>query len=176
MTGWVRGLAAGAGAAVLQLAVSVAAVGVFPINTSPSLPIGFYRVASRTSPVVGDVVLVCLRHPLADTARARGYLTRGRCASGVEPLGKRVAARMGDTVAVTPDGVIINGRLIAHTTPLRVDSRGRPLPQLLGDRWILQSGELWLSATRHWRSFDSRYLGPVSIEDVVATVHPAWTW
>jgi conjugative transfer signal peptidase TraF len=137
---------------------------------------GLYGVIAAARPRIDDLVLVCLPPDLAALARARGYLTRGRCASGVEPLGKRVVATSGDTVLVRPDGVIINGHLIARTTPLRVDSRGRPLPQLAGDRWILRSGELWLQATAHRRSFDSRYFGPLSVGTVIAVVRPVWTW
>lgn len=173
---WVRGLAVGVGAAVAHLIVSVGAVQLYTVNTSPSIPIGIYRVVSRIRPGIGDLVLVCLPTRVADFARARGYLTRGRCASGVEPLGKRVAGTAGDTVAVRSQGVVINSRLIAGTTPLRVDSRGRLLPQLAGDRWVLRPGELWLLATGHPRSLDSRYFGPVSVRGVIAVLRPVWTW
>jgi|HubBroStandDraft_6_1064221.scaffolds.fasta_scaffold961720_2 conjugative transfer signal peptidase TraF len=170
-----RRLAMGLSAALAHLAISVATVRLYSINTSPSLPMGFYRVVPGIRPVIGDVVLVCLPDPIADFARARGYLTRGRCASGVEPLGKRIAAVEGDTVAVSATGVVINGRAVPHTTPLHADSRGRPLPQLAGARWVLRPGELWLVANYNRRSFDSRYFGPVSVGAVIAVVRPVWT-
>lgn len=175
MTGWVRGLTMGVGAALVHLAASVAMVRLCAINTSPSLPMGIYRVVAAIQPVVGDMVLVCLPLPIADFALARRYLTRGSCASGVEPLGKRVAAIAGDTVVVTVDGVLINGILRASTMPLRVDSHGRSLPQLVGEQWILRPGQLWLEATGHRRSFDSRYFGPLSINAVVAVARPLST-
>jgi conjugative transfer signal peptidase TraF len=176
MTGWMRGLALGVSAALAHLAISAVAVRLYPINTSPSLPMGFYRVVPGIRPAVGDVVLVCLPNPIADFARSRGYLTGGRCASGVEPLGKRIAAADGDTVAVSTMGVVVNGRPVPHTTPLHADSRGRPLPQLAGGRWVLRPGELWLMANYNRRSFDSRYFGPISMHVAIAVVRPAWTW
>jgi type IV secretory pathway protease TraF len=72
--------------------------------------------------------------------------------------------------------LVINGRSIPSTVPLRVDSHGRALPQLAGYRRALRAGELWLVASGHPRSFDSRYFGPVSIGTVIAVVRPVWAW
>jgi conjugative transfer signal peptidase TraF len=146
------------------------------LNTSPSLPLGLYRTMANRPPVVGSLVLVCLPADVAQLARTRGYLTRGRCPAGVEPLGKQVAAMPGDTVAVTSAGVVVDGRLLARTIPLRADFRGRPMPQLAGYRTVLGPGDLWLVADGHPRSFDSRYFGPVSVASVVAVMRPVFTW
>jgi conjugative transfer signal peptidase TraF len=176
MSTWLRAIGAGLGAALTHAALTLTAAQLYSVNTSPSLPLGLYRVVPAVRPRVGDLVLVCLPPDVAALARARGYLTRGRCASGVEPLGKRIAAAAGDTVAVTSAGLVINGHSIRLTVPLRLDSRGRDLPQLVGYRRALGPGELWLVAAQHPRSFDSRYFGPVSIGSVIAVVQPVWTW
>jgi conjugative transfer signal peptidase TraF len=167
---------AGLGAALTHAVLTLTAAHLYSVNTSPSLPIGLYRIVRGAHPRVGDLVLVCLPPKVAALARTRGYLTRGRCASGVEPLGKRIAAASGDTVSVTSAGLVINGHSIPSTVPLRFDSRRRELPQLVGYRRALGPDELWLLATGHLRSFDSRYFGPVSIGAVIAVVHPVWAW
>jgi conjugative transfer signal peptidase TraF len=176
MSTWLRAIGAGLGAALTHAALTLAALQLYSVNTSPSLPLGLYRVVPAARPRIGDLVLVCLPPDVAAPARARGYLTRGRCASGVEPLGKRIGAAAGDTVLVTSAGLVINGRSIPSTIPLRVDSHGRALPQLAGYRRGLRAGELWLVASGHPRSFDSRYFGPVSIHTVIAVMRPMWTW
>lgn len=176
MTHGIRSLVLGVSAALAYVAVSVTVMPLYTINTSPSLPIGLYRVVSEARPGIGDLVLVCLPLNVAAFARARGYLVRGRCASGAEPLGKRIAAAAGDTVAVTSAGLVINGCAIPSTAPLQFDSRGRALPRLTGYRRVLQVGELWLVAAGHPRSFDSRYFGAVSSRLVINVVHPVLTW
>ena len=113
---------------------------------------------------------------VAQFARTGGYLTRGQCPAGVEPLGKLVAAAMGDTVEVTTADVVVDRQLLPRTTPLRTDSHGRPLPQLAGYRAVLGSGEVWLVAEGHGRSFDSRYFGPVLLSTVLTVVQPLYTW
>jgi conjugative transfer signal peptidase TraF len=172
---WLRSLVPGLGAAMLHAVIGFAAPLHYAVNVSPSLPLGVYRVVPPGRLALGDIVLVCLAGDAAALARARGYLARGRCVAGVEPLGKRIGAMVGDAIAVTPQGVMVNGIPIPFTTPLRADSRGRPLPQLAGYRRTLGQGELWLIATAHRPSFDSRYFGPVSIGDVIAVGCPVWT-
>lgn len=176
MNAWCRLLAPGVAAALAHAVLSIAAEGLYPINTLPSIPIGLYRMVQGARPGRGDIVLVCLPRNVAVLARARGYLTQGRCPADIEPLGKQVAAGPSDTVQVTATGLVVNGRPVASTAPLRVDSRGRSLPQLTGVQWVLEPGQLWLVGTHNVRSFDSRYFGPVSTHDVIAVLRPVWTW
>jgi conjugative transfer signal peptidase TraF len=174
---WTRALAPGIVAALCHALATGAAMSSLAVNVSPSLPLGLYRiVASGPVPVLGSLVLVCLPANVANLANTRGYLTRGRCPTGVAPVGKRVAALAGDTVAVTSSGVLVDGRLLARTAPLKTDTRERPLPNLAGYRRILGRGEMWLVGDRHPRSFDSRYFGSVSVGSVIAVVHPLVTW
>lgn len=69
-------------------------------NTTPSLPLGVYRIRPLAAePVRGDVVGFCLAGEPARIALARGYVhTQGleplvygtRCASGAAVIGKMV--------------------------------------------------------------------------------------
>jgi conjugative transfer signal peptidase TraF len=145
-------------------------IGGIRLNVSPSLPIGVYRVVSR--PIGrGATALVCLPRPIADTARARGYVWRGACPGGVAPVGKTVVGVAGDVVVVSDLGVSVNAVRLPHSAGLAADRRGRPLPTERG-RWVLRSGELWLYAGGDRRSFDSRYFGIVTAEQVRGVMWP----
>lgn len=75
-------LAAGAGSVLLAALAGV--VGEFRVNTTPSEPLGLWRIVPiDRSPDVGDMVFVCLPgSTIVEQARARGYVRRGLCASG----------------------------------------------------------------------------------------------
>jgi conjugative transfer signal peptidase TraF len=139
------------------------------VNLSGSLPIGVYRAVG--GPVVrGAIVVICLPESIALFARSRGYLARGNCAGGVEPLGKPVVAMSGDTVAVGTNGVTVNGRLVPQSRPLNRDSHGRLLTLAGPATVILKTGELYLLATRLPGSYDSRYFGCIPITNVRSVV------
>jgi conjugative transfer signal peptidase TraF len=156
-----RALSAASGAAVLWLAATAGAArsGLW-INVSPSLPLGVYRVDHR--PIVrGAVVLVCLPRAIGRLARDRGYVGPGPCPGGAGRLGKIVAAVAGDTVDVDATGVTINGRPIASSAPVAQDRAGRPLARVAPGSWVVPAGTIFLLATHHPLSFDSRYYGVV---------------
>jgi conjugative transfer signal peptidase TraF len=94
------------------------------LNLSPSLPRGVY-LRTREPLLRGSLVLLCLPVPWAALALERGYLARGPCPGGSEPLGKIVGALSGDEVEWADEGLRVNGKLLPKTAPLFVDSRGR---------------------------------------------------
>ena len=144
------------------------------LNFSPSLPRGLYRT-TEAAPHQGSLVLVCVPKPWASFARRRGYLGPGSCPGGTEPLGKRVAALAGDEVELAEEGLRVNGKLLRETAPLRIDSRGRPMPALFPWCFSLRRGEILVFAS-HPRSFDSRYFGAIPGEAVIAEVEPIWVF
>src|SRR6266851_977069 len=79
------------------------------LNLTGSLPVGLYLAVGAAS-ARGALVLVCLPPQVAAFARARGYVPRGgACPGGVVPIGKPIVAMPGDTVTVTPTGMLVNG-------------------------------------------------------------------
>ena len=76
------------------------------INESPSLPVGVWRLSPLRDEVRrDDVVSFCPPDtPAFREARLRGYLGRGLCEGGYEPLLKPIAAIEGDRVTRTPAG------------------------------------------------------------------------
>lgn len=146
------------------------------VNFTGSMPVGVYRRIAIASPIErGDVVLVCLTEPVAQFAHERGYVPRGgRCSAELVPIGKFVMALPGDTVSVTPEGIFVNGVLVPGSRPLDRDHRGRSLPRLAPGPHRVESGTLWIVGSSD-RSFDSRYIGAVASNSVLAHVRPIWT-
>lgn len=168
--------------AAMFAATTVAVLIGLRLCLTPSLPLGVYQTTDG-EPEPGVVVMICLTESTARLAAERGYIARGRpfgtddvCPEGLEPLGKRVLATGGDTVAVADRGIAVNGRAVPRTSRLPRDSYGRPLPLYPPGVYIVHAGELWVIATDSRRSFDSRYFGPLPEQNVLAVVRPLLTW
>src|SRR3989454_2414162 len=113
------------------------------LNVSRSVPLGLYRMVDE--PVErGVLVVACVPLTAARLARERGYLARGSCPGGTQPVLKRIGAVPGDLVDLAPDGVAINGTQLPDSAPAVSDSRGRPLPHSPWGRTVVASGEVWL--------------------------------
>jgi conjugative transfer signal peptidase TraF len=146
----------------------------FRVNESPSLPIGIWRV----SPLVGDlrrddIVSFCPPDtPAFRKARLRGYVGRGLCEGGYEPLLKPVAAIAGDRLTRTDEGISINGHLIVNSKGLGRDGSGQVLPSPAGNSLVVARGEVWLVSSYNPLSFDSRYFGPVPISNIEGLARP----
>ena len=146
-------------------------------NTTPSLPVGLYRIRSLGEvPRRGAVVGFCLEGEAARTGLARGYvhpeglepMVYGkRCSSGTGIIGKPVAGVPGDTVEVAREGVRINGVLLRRSRVPTMDRRGRPLTGIPWGRTILRPGDYWLQSEYAANSYDSRLYGPVRIERIL---------
>lgn len=160
-----------AGAAVLVLGAAGARV-----NTTKSIPVGLYWTASV--PVEkGAYVLWCPpTSSVFDAAKERGYIGAGLCAGGYGYMMKRVIGVESDTVAVTDDGVWVNGELLPLSKPIQADSAGRPLPGVQASHYTLGSSEVLLMSDVSGTSFDARYFGPINLSQVKTVVRPVITW
>lgn len=136
---------------LLALATDRGACPRLVLNLSPSVPTGFYVVASR--PIRRHaLVLVRLPERTATLAARRGYLPpRAR-------LLKPIAARAGDSVCRIGGRLSINRRLAAIARAS--DEAGRGLPRWQGCRRLAADELLVLSPAPN--SFDGRYFGPLS--------------
>jgi len=147
------------------------------INATASLPRGLWRTVGKPGALrVGDVVTFCppLTAPIR-LARARGYLGSGACPADLEPMLKPVVALASDRVAVSGVGVSVNGRLVPRSAPLAADSAGRPLPVLAVNEAAVSVGTAWVVSSHNPRSYDSRYVGPISTDSITAVLRPLWT-
>lgn len=143
------------------LAIYLAWFAGWRLNTTPSLPTGFYKLEDRPA-LIGDVVSFCSPIPMP-------FMPPGPCPGGVASLLKQVVAVGGDVVDVTPARVMINGIPLPRSTSLQ-QSQAFPslsIPHSYG-RFDLRPGEVWVFGSGDpERSFDSRYFGPVSAESIL---------
>ena len=150
----------------------------FRFNETPSAPLGLWRVAAPAKPPArGAYVSFCPPDtPIFRLAKERGYLAKGACASGLQPLLKPVAAIAGDRVTLDEKGFWVNGELISKSRAEDQDRLGRPLPALSFSSAIVPEGEVWLLSSVHASSFDSRYFGAVKVAGIEGVAAPMWVF
>ena len=151
------------GLGLLLLACPKASAPTLLWNTSPSVPLGLYWLASRP-PTRGALAVIRLPEPHRSLADSRGYLPAGIL------LIKPIVARAGDVVCRHGSIVTVHGRAMAYARS--ADRAGRPLPRWSGCIRLRADQVFVLSADPD--SFDSRYIGPVERRHVVGTALPLW--
>lgn len=145
------------------------------LNTSASVPRGFYRL-SWEAPKLGDYVAVCPpQDEIFELAKERGYVGLGHCPGGYRALIKVFAAGPGDHVRIDETGVRVGKRFWPSSAPKLVDAEGRPLTVLSLDR-TLDPGSVLLMSQNCPSGFDARYFGVLSRSDIVGTAVPLLTW
>ncbi|EAT5352689.1 conjugative transfer signal peptidase TraF [Salmonella enterica] len=145
------------------------------INTTKSIPVGLYKISSKT-PEKGDYVIFCPpEKEIFAVAKKRGYIGSGFCPGGYGEMMKRILAAKGDEVAFRDDGVYVNGQALPYSKPLSVDPGGRELPAIR-EVYTLSKSELLLMTDRSPSSFDGRYFGAVTTSQIISAVSPVITW
>lgn len=146
------------------------------INTTKSIPVGLYWTSSAAVER-GAYVLFCPPQvQVFNEARERGYIGAGFCPGGYGYMMKRVLAAEDDDVAVSDEGVRVNGVLLPLSAPRAVDAGGRALPRFQADRYTLGAAELLLMSDVSGTSFDGRYFGPINRSQIQTVVSPLITW
>ncbi len=157
----------------------IAAVGTFGgyrINTTPSFPLGLWRIEALSREVqVGDTLFIC---PPADAsaiklARERLYLPAGLCDGGIAPLIKTVVALPGQTITIEGDQVAVDGERLVHSSVQARDGLGRALPTNAGG--VVPLGALFVHSN-YVASFDSRYFGPIPAGGVLGLAREVLTF
>ena len=145
------------------------------LNTTPSIPVGVYRLTNE--PIVkGAYVLFCPPPtPVFAMAKARGYLGAGFCPGGYGHLMKKIFAVKDDVVSIGTDGVQVNGQLLPLSAPIKADGGGRPLPDYKAS-WVLGSDEVLVMSDSNRGSFDGRYFGPIQRSQIEGVIRPFFTW
>jgi conjugative transfer signal peptidase TraF len=175
---YLKHIAAGlsvAGVFILMLSATGAVVGA-RINTTKSIPVGLYWTS--TDPVEkGAYVMFCPPQlSVFSDAKERGYIGAGYCPGEYGYMMKRVLAAKKDIVAVSDDGVRVNGELLPFSAPRKTDGAGRPMPRFQADRYTLGDSELLLMSDVSATSFDGRYFGPVNRSQIKTVIRPVITW
>jgi conjugative transfer signal peptidase TraF len=144
-----------------------------------SAPIGLWRALPAARPRAGDMARFCMRAEEARLTAGRPYAggrRGGPCPHDTWMLAKPVAAVPGDTVAHTPDAVLINGHALPLSGTRTRDSRGLAVPVAAYGTYVLGAGEYWVHSPYADGSFDSRYVGVVRSDQLRGTVRPLVTW
>ena len=125
-------------------------------NHTPSVPVGWYVYQSHDVKN-GDVVAFRLPRPAHNYARLRNQSTDVL-------LLKPVVAMAGDHVSTVNGQLRINGQRVCPI-PTR-DTHGRALLRWLGSRQLTDC-ELFVYSAQITNSFDSRFFGPLHLDDVI---------
>ena len=144
------------------------------INTTASMPIGLYREGPPHFER-GTWVVFCLPERFAAIGRERSYLRKGSCFDESQELMKEIVAVPGDRIALTPDGLTVNGRAIPGTAPHAVDRNRRALAHAPFAEKALPPGDFWVLGLARQLSWDSRYFGPVPRDHIFGTAIPILT-
>ena len=115
------------------------------INTTPSFPVGFYRIVNE--PITkGAYVSFCPpQDKVFDIAIARHYISTGNCPGGYGLLLKRVFAQAGDKVSINEVGIFVNDELLPNSAQLNADIDDHVMPQYRLDT-VLENAEYLLLA------------------------------
>jgi conjugative transfer signal peptidase TraF len=137
-------------------------------NDSPSVPRGLYWIRLGAAPKDrGEYVVFLPPDTAATLIYGRGWLPKSI------PLLKPVGGVEGDSYCITGGRFIVNN--IDAGPVYLLDARGLPLPQIRGCRHV--GLREFLPASSYFdRSFDGRYMGAVSIANVLGSGHPLLTF
>lgn len=162
---------------LLILAVVIASLGLlllpqnpqkyFLINQTDSVPIGLYRLVPDRTFKVGDIIAFYPPPTVRSMMIERGYI--GKETS----LMKMVAATAGDHFCIDGSGNF--SIMDQHMGTAKIqDSAGRALPALRGC-YTLGSNE-YLVLGFGTGSFDSRYFGAISPQEILGKAEPIFNW
>ncbi len=145
------------------------------INTTPSFPVGFYKIVDM--PITkGAYVSFCPpQEKVFDMAMARHYINTGNCPGGYGMLLKRVFAQAGDTVSINKAGIVVNGELLPNSAQVSADIDGYAMPQYRLET-VLDDSEFLLLSDLNPNSFDARYFGLISHVQIKHVVEPLYIW
>jgi conjugative transfer signal peptidase TraF len=150
-------------------------LGVFGIRlniASNSLPPGLYRIVSAGK---GSDLLICPTRVAEQVSIEREYRVKSfGCGDGYAPLLKPIAARAGDTVTLSEAGVAVNGKLLQNSKQYPKDGIGRLMPLVPLGTYAVLPGTVWVISSYNRFSFDSRYFGPVNLDEKVRYAKLFW--
>lgn len=132
------------------------------LNYTDSVPVGLYRLQTQpNAPFVG----ICLSPNASRSASDAGLkLEAGECPDGRQPILKGLYwATPQSPIVLDSQGFSIAGVPIPNTTPKAFSRTGKPLTHYGFGRY---TAGLWAISGYNRDSFDSRYFGPVSRENV----------
>jgi conjugative transfer signal peptidase TraF len=146
----------------------------FRQNLTQSQPPGIYRLTDSPS---DPLVCFCPTGNASNVSVDRGYRAESwACPDGHAPLLKPVAARAGDVVTVTHQGISVNGVRLPNTESYAHDAHGNSMNQWPEGTYTVQPGTVWVLSTYNKLSYDSRYFGAISEATIAKHGHLVWAF
>lgn len=141
----------------------------YRFNFTDSAPIGLWLVEPLKSGLTrGQLVEVCPpNQQIVSLMVSKGYLGKGYCPNGAISLLKSVSALPGDVVVINKGKpVVVNNEILPFTESLDL------LPGWNDGAYTVEPGAVWVFSTYSKGSFDSRYFGPIPLENIKGTALP----
>jgi conjugative transfer signal peptidase TraF len=158
--------------AASSIVLLLGVVGIRLNIASNSLPPGLYRIVSAGK---GSDLLICPTGVAEKVSIEREYRVKSfGCDDGYAPLLKPIAARAGDTITLSEAGVAVNGKLLQNSKQYPKDGIGRPMPLVPFGTYAVLPGTVWVISSYNRYSFDSRYFGPVNLDEKVRYAKLFW--
>lgn len=146
----------------------------FRINLTDSIPEGLYRITHGGN-LKNAYVIFCPDDRVAfRQALQRNYIDYGLYCDGYGYVMKKVVATQGDEVSITEEGVFVNQTIIPFSKPKRIDGMNRTLPRWYALNYRLKADELLTMTNQSEWSFDSRYYGPIHLNQIRGILLPIW--
>ncbi len=130
-------------------------------NPSASAPIGWYKLAYKSPPKIGDQVAAYAPDWARELADERRYLPYEY------PMIKTIWASSGTQICAQNNRISVPNYPVIISLPQ--DSLGRDMPKLSGC-FTLKEGEYFLVSPDVQAGFDSRYFGAVGRENILGRV------
>jgi type IV secretory pathway protease TraF len=89
---------------------------------------------------------------------------------------KVIGALRGDEVDVEAGWIAINGKRLTNSATVTRDSFGRLLTHVVWGKRRVAPDEVWLFGLKNRRSWDSRYFGPIPLQEIRGVAEPLLTW
>ena len=139
------------------------------INGTPSEPQGLYRLIPHPAPDYrrGMYVIFPVPEEMRDLVYGRGWMRAGI------PFLKEILGVPGDRVCISREALRINDRYIGPV--FGRDRYGLPLPQRLGC-FVIPEGQFFPASRHLANSFDGRYFGSISMQQLTGEARPVWTF
>ncbi|HHE3712869.1 conjugative transfer signal peptidase TraF (plasmid) [Pasteurella multocida] len=142
------------------------------INTTPSIPIGIYKVTDKR-PTKGDIVSFCPPNTsLFQEVKSRGWVNKGFCNGELGTMMKVLVAEAGDIISIDSSGVFINGKRYPYSK--QVPNLNLPVMELHNHSLI--DGEILTMTDNNPLSFDGRYYGILNKSVIESVLEPILTW
>lgn len=144
----------------------------FLINITDSLPPGLYGLSSKKTLMRDNLVIFCpnISNQTVQYLGVGDPATRflRRCDQNVISFTKPISAIAGDTVVVTDKSIFINGRHFVDFLP------NKKLPHVAAGTYKVKPGTVWVISKYNTLSFDSRYFGAISVDQIIGNARPLW--